>query len=68
MMEHEVDCPWLASQEDASLAVHAIKKPCEVRKCAVWRDLYVWFGYSAQRLSKMAFEEIFRDVAHGGSG
>ncbi|EDO05115.1 hypothetical protein BBOV_I000210 [Babesia bovis T2Bo] len=64
-MEHEENCPWNKGQ---SLVNTPLRKPCEVRKCAVWHDLKTWFGYTGSSLSKVAFEDVFRDVAHGGSG
>ncbi|GFE52680.1 apicomplexan related, putative [Babesia ovis] len=64
-MEHEENCPWSQNQ---SLVNTPIRRPCEIRKCAVWKDLKNWFGYTGSSLSKTAFEDVFRDVAHGGSG
>lgn len=64
-MEHEDNCPW---NRDQGLVTTPLRRPCEVRKCAVWKDLKTWFGYTGASLSTLAFEEIFRDVAHGGSG
>ncbi|CDR96229.1 hypothetical protein, conserved [Babesia bigemina] len=64
-MEHEENCPWNQSRP---LINTSIQRPCESRKCAVWKDLKSWFGYVGSGLSKLAFEEVFRDVAHGGSG
>ncbi|ORM40441.1 putative Fe-S cluster assembly factor [Babesia sp. Xinjiang] len=62
---HEENCPWNQNQ---SLVNTSIRRPCEVRKCAVWKDLKNWFGYTGKSLSKSTFEDVFRDVAHGGSG
>ncbi|KAK2195830.1 hypothetical protein BdWA1_002426 [Babesia duncani] len=63
---HEQECPWLKSQfaEDGTVT----GKPCRDRKCCVWKDLKQWFGYKAPFLSRNAFEQTFRDVAHGGTG
>ncbi|KAK1444331.1 hypothetical protein BgAZ_102370 [Babesia gibsoni] len=64
-MEHEENCPW---GQNRGLLTTPLRRPCEVRKCAVWKDLKTWFGYTGASLPKLAFEEVFRDVAHGGSG
>uniref|UniRef100_A0A3B0NF38 Uncharacterized protein n=1 Tax=Theileria annulata TaxID=5874 RepID=A0A3B0NF38_THEAN len=66
-MEHEENCPWLTSEQNNSL-IHTLPKNCQNRKCSVWKDLKEWFGYLGNSLSLLAFQEIYRDVAHDGSG
>ncbi|UKJ88571.2 hypothetical protein MACJ_001815 [Theileria orientalis] len=66
-MEHEENCPWLTSEQNTTL-IHTLPKNCQNRKCSVWKDLKGWFGYLGNSLSLLAFQEIYRDVAHDGSG
>eukprot|EP00375_Theileria_parva_P000302 XP_762971.1 hypothetical protein [Theileria parva strain Muguga] len=66
-MEHEENCPWLKSEQNSSL-IHTLPKSCQNRKCAIWNDLKEWFGYLGKSLSLLAIQEIYRDVAHEGSG